>query len=71
MIIFQLREALEKRDMSVYRLAKLTGIAQMNLAALYHNKSVQVRRDTLAKICSALGITDMNELLKIVPDEKP
>ena len=67
--------------MSVYRLHQIIkeqaqkknkedkGLSQKALYELTWRQPKQIDLETLNKICVALGVTDMNELLKIVPDE--
>lgn len=83
MIILQLSELLKQHDISVYRLHQIIkeqaeqknkhdkGLSQKALYELTWRQPKQIDFETIDKICSALGITDMNELLKIVPDDKP
>jgi len=71
MIRISLREVLEKRDMTMYQLGKITGIRPNTLSEWYHDRGdiKMVRLDTLNAICNALDCT-VGELIEHVPDEK-
>lgn len=77
----QLTEVLAKRGLSIYRLwqiideqekarGKEKGMSQRGIYDLTEKQPTGITLATLGKICSALGITDMNELLKILPDDR-
>lgn len=51
----KLREMLDQRDMSLYRLAKDTGISYNNLRRISTKKAKVISFDVLEKICVALG----------------
>jgi len=63
-MIIKLKELLEVRDMSVYKLSKATGISEHNLANLIKGKTNSIRFDTIKKICEVLNVdlTDIMEL---------
>ena len=71
MIRISLREVLEKRDMTMYQLGKITGIRPNTLSEWYHDRGdiKMVRLDTLNAICNALDCA-VGELIEHVPDEK-
>lgn len=53
-IKIRLNEMLEKRDMTLYRLAKDTGLAYNALARIRAGKAERIYLDTLDKLCKAL-----------------
>ena len=59
-----LGELLVSKDISVYKLSKVTDISEHNLANLIKNKTRSVRFDTIEKICEVLDcdITDIMQL---------
>jgi len=63
MITCKLKQLLEKKGWSRYRLQKESGVTYPTLHALYHNKSKGYRADVLDKLCRALGC-GLGELLR-------
>ena len=49
-----LKELLEQKDVTAYKLCKKTGISQNAMSNLIRNKTSSITFDTLAKICSEL-----------------
>ncbi|EGO88322.1 helix-turn-helix transcriptional regulator [Clostridium botulinum C] len=64
MVKFILKETLEKKDITRYKLSKLTGIDYNTLSKMFNNQATQIKLDTLNKLCNALDceITDILEL---------
>jgi len=56
-----LKERLEEKNMSVYKLSKETGIFQQTLYALINGKTLNPRLDHAVKIAKVLDI-DLNKL---------
>jgi putative transcriptional regulator len=70
MITCKLKQLLEKKRWSRYRLQKESGVTYPTLHALYHNKSKGYRSDVLDKLCSALRC-QLGELLRWEPRRFP
>lgn len=70
MMYFKLKELLTQQNMTTYRLAKLTGISEHNLARIRENQIRQIELATLDKIYKALNIDSIGELIEYIPTEK-
>jgi putative transcriptional regulator len=70
MITCRLRQLLDKKRWSRYRLQKESGVTYPTLQALYHNKSKGYRSDVLDKLCVALNC-QLGELLQWKPRRLP
>jgi putative transcriptional regulator len=70
MIEIKLKEILEKKKLTRYRLSMITGIRMNTLTALYNEESIDISFDNIEKICKALEC-DIADLFKIVPGERP
>jgi len=66
MITVRLKELLEERKMTLYRLAKDTGISYNNLHRIASNRSKVISFEVLEKICLALdcGPGDLLEITR-------
>lgn len=62
MIKFKLDTLLEQKNITRYKLSKLTGTDNNTLAKIYNNNSTQVKLETLDKICNALEC-DLHDLI--------
>lgn len=65
-IKIRLEELLEERGITLYRLAKDTGVSYGNLLNLKSGKAQRIYFDTLDRICESLNC-DPSELLSRVP----
>lgn len=63
MLTITLDKVLEARGKTIYWLAKETEIDSHNLMKLCRKKTVQIRFDTVEKICAALDCTP-NDFIK-------
>ncbi|MBD1379235.1 helix-turn-helix domain-containing protein [Metabacillus arenae] len=65
-IVIHLDNMLEKNNMTQRELARKTGIRVPSINEMYHNQTIRLPLDNLAKICEALQceITDILELVK-------
>lgn len=63
----KLKEILEEKNITMYALAKKTGISEHNIANLTKGNTVSVRFDTLLKICEELDI-EISDILEIEKD---
>lgn len=59
-----LKRILDNRDMSIRELAELSELNFETVRRLYHDKTVQYHRRSIAAICYALDI-DISELLEL------
>ena len=66
MILCNLSNILEKRNMSIIELSKLTSISRISLSALANNKSSGINYETLDAICRSLQIKP-NEFFLYLP----
>lgn len=57
MIDCRLYIILHERKMTQLELVKMTGLSQTTISALVSGKSMQIRYDTLDRICKALEVT--------------
>jgi DNA-binding Xre family transcriptional regulator len=71
MVYFKLKELLTQQNISTYRLSKLTGISEHNLARIRENQITQIELATLEKIYKALELNSIDELIEYIPDEEP
>lgn len=65
-MIIKLREALDRRNKSIYWLNRQTGIASSTLSRICNNKTTSIEFSVLDKICEALDceISDILENTK-------
>jgi putative transcriptional regulator len=70
MIVCQLSTLMGARRMTQSRLAALTGIHRDTIRKLYYNGWTSIRRDTLDRLCTVLGV-QVGELLVWRPEERP
>jgi putative transcriptional regulator len=65
-VIFQLDKALDKANMTQRELSRQTGIRIPSINEMYHNQTVRLPLENLAKICEVLDceITDILKLEK-------
>lgn len=65
-VIIKLDRLLTEKNMTQRELARLTGIRVPSINEMYHNQTVRLPLDNLAKICEVLDckITDVIELVK-------
>ncbi len=69
MIIVNLDEMLEKRNMSVTELSERVGITMANISILKNNKAKAIRFTTLEAICKVLECQP-GDILEFVDDEE-
>lgn len=63
MFVFVIRNVREKRNMSLYRLVKLTGLSYSYLSELENNKVFNPSLKTMYKIANALEVSQIIDLL--------
>lgn len=49
-----IRKLLDEKGKSQYWLSKQTGISQNNISKIYNGETVNIRLDTINKLCNAL-----------------
>ena len=59
----KIKEILEKQGKTAYWLSKQTGISPNNIGKICNGETVNIRFDTLEKICKALDCTP-NDLIE-------
>jgi putative transcriptional regulator len=69
-IEIRLKYILNERDMEQKQLADMTGLTERTISELCNNKVQRIPKEALAKIVEALNITDLNELIAIIDEEK-
>lgn len=68
MIKFKLKEYLQEQGLSLYWLAKETGIRYATIHDIANNKTTTLNLYYLYVIVNTLGIKDMNLLFEVVDD---
>lgn len=66
----KLKELLEKKGISVYKLSEATGISQNSLGKIINGKTTSIRYDNLERICYVLGI-EPNDIFEIEEPDLP
>ncbi|WP_053957141.1 helix-turn-helix domain-containing protein [Inediibacterium massiliense] len=69
-IILKLEEVLDKKEKTVYWLAKQTGISNNNLHKIVANDTTSIRFDKLVSIMEALEITNIEDIMQYASNEK-
>lgn len=69
-IVLKLRYQLNKRNMTQKELAELTSIRPNAISALARGYVDRLNLDHLERIADALDITDINELIELVPQSR-
>lgn len=59
----KIKEILQERNMSVYKLSKLTGMGEVHLGRYVHNRVQKPNLETVYKIAKALNI-NIEELIQ-------
>lgn len=68
MIIFQLKELIERTNSNIYQLSKQTGISRTALYKIYKNEPTTFSLEYINKIADALNVSE-SELFKVVNDK--
>jgi DNA-binding Xre family transcriptional regulator len=66
MIVCTLKQILDRKGWSRYRLQKQSGISYPTIHALYHNRSTRYSAKVLDKLCRTL-VCGLEEILKFEP----
>lgn len=65
-----LSKLMGERRLNKRELAAMTGLDDHVIADYYYERVKMFRIDTLVKLCRALGLKSINELIEVVPDEE-
>ncbi|MET3505548.1 helix-turn-helix domain-containing protein [Halalkalibacter oceani] len=65
----RLKEILYEKNMTQAQLSQLTGITQPKISELVNMKRTTIKIDTLNTIITALEITDVDRVFKIVDED--
>ena len=65
----KLKEVLEERNMTQGELVKLTGLRQAVVSELVHNQRLSLKKEHITKICEALGINKIEDIIELVNDK--
>jgi putative transcriptional regulator len=66
----KLKEILEEKRISAYKLSEATGISANSLGKIINGKTTSIRYDNLEKICYVLGI-EPNDIFEIEEPDLP
>lgn len=55
-VVYRINDLCKQHDMSIYELAKLSGVTQSTINEIMQGRSLRPRIDTLAKIASGFGL---------------
>jgi putative transcriptional regulator len=69
-IKIRLSTLMGERKLSKRDVAEMAGVDDHVIADYYYERVKMFRADTLVKLCRALGLKSINELIEVVPDEK-
>jgi DNA-binding Xre family transcriptional regulator len=70
MIVCTLKQILDRKGWSRYRLQKESGISYPTIHALYHNRSTRYSGKVLDKLCRTL-VCGLEKILKFEPKRFP
>ena len=62
----KLKEVLQERNMTQLELVKLTGLRSAVVSELCNNQRMSIKKDHITKICVALDINDIRDILELV-----
>lgn len=62
----KLKELLEERDMTQGELVKQTGLRQAVVSELVNNQRLSLKKEHITKICEALDIDRIEDILELV-----
>lgn len=67
-VVIQLDKLLSQRNMTQRELARITKIRVPSINEMFHNQTVRLPLDNLAKICDALNC-DISDILKLEKEQ--
>jgi len=69
-LIVKLGDILKERNMTQIELKELTDLRPAAISEIVNNQRRSINRDHLERIADALDITDINELIELVPQSR-
>ncbi|MGE7624817.1 helix-turn-helix domain-containing protein [Viridibacillus sp. NPDC096237] len=66
----RLKEILADRGLTQNKLSELSGVRPNIISEMSNNQRSSINREHVAAVAKTLNITDMNELFKIIDNEK-
>lgn len=64
-VYLKLKEVLNERGITQKELASITGLRPNAISEMVNNNRQTFNREQVAKVITALGITDMNEIFEV------
>lgn len=64
-----LKQILEERNISIRQLSNEIGVSFESVRRLVNNDTTQYSKNTMEKICEALKLTSINQLIELVEVE--
>lgn len=65
-IRINLKSILHERGITQRELAEAAGLREASISDFANNSRASLHKENFASICATLGITDLNEILKLV-----
>lgn len=65
----KLKEILQERNMTQGELVKMTGLRQAVVSELVHNQRMSLKKDHITRICEALEIDKIEDILELIKDK--
>lgn len=69
MIKIKIKDLLEKRNLTMYWLAKETGISQVGMINICNQKTEGIKYENIDKICEALNVK-VEDIIEFIPNDK-
>jgi putative transcriptional regulator len=70
MIVNYVSRAMGERRLSIAEVARRSGLAYSTVHDLYHGKAKRVEFATLDKVCRAIGVESIVEVLGFLPEDE-
>lgn len=65
----KLKEVLVEREITQKQLVEMTGLRPAAVSELVNNQRTSINKDHIARICEALNIKKIEEIIELVNDE--
>lgn len=69
-VVIKLRQVLDERNMTQKELAELTGIRPNAISMIVRGYIERLNLDHIARIATALDISEINELIELMPESE-
>ncbi len=69
MVSFRIREIAEAQGLNMQKLSAKSGISYSSIVDLWYDRTRRIDKDTLSRLCQALGVTP-GELLTFEAEEE-